>query len=134
MIRPDNGGDDGRNEAWVAEPRSRLGPGAGECRGIARRLGRAPSTITREVDRNGGRGRYRAVTDDRAVWKAALRPKVAGLAARPELRDVVDERLRQRWSPQQIAGWLRRVIPTIRSGGCPKRRSTGRCLFSPEAR
>jgi IS30 family transposase len=88
------------------------GLAAGEsCRGIAARLGRAPSTISREVDRNGGRGRYRAVQADRAAWQAALRPKVSKLAARPDLRQVVEERLRLRWSPQQIAGWLRREHP-----------------------
>ena len=81
------------------------------CRAIARGLGRAPSTITREVNRHGGRQRYRAVRADRAAWKAALRPKVCKLAGSPRLRRVVEERLRQRWSPQQIAGWLRREHP-----------------------
>lgn len=60
------------------------GLAAGEsCRGIAARLGRAPSTITREVNRYGGRSCYRALTADRAAWKAALRPKMSRLAARP---------------------------------------------------
>jgi IS30 family transposase len=88
------------------------GVAAGEtCRGIASRLGRAPSTITREISRHGGREHYRALTADRAAWKAALRPKASKLAARPELRVVVEERLRQCWSPEQIAGWLRRGYP-----------------------
>lgn len=88
------------------------GLAAGEsCRAIATKLGCAPSTITREVNRNGGRGRHRALAADRAAWKAGLRPKVSKLAARPELREVVAQRLAQRWSPQQIAGWLRRVHP-----------------------
>jgi IS30 family transposase len=85
---------------------------AGEsCRGIAARLGRAPSTVTREVERNGGRARYRAVRADTAAWEAGLRPKASKLATRPMLRAVVERRLRQRWSPQQIAGWLRRMHP-----------------------
>jgi IS30 family transposase len=81
------------------------------CRGIAARLGRAPSTISREINRNGGSQGYRAVRADRAAWKAARRPKASKLAARPALRQVVEQRLRQRWSPQQIAGWLRREHP-----------------------
>ena len=73
------------------------GLAAGEsCRGIAVRLGRAPSTITREISRHGGRSSYRALRADRAAWRAALRPKTSKLAARPELRVVVEERLRQR--------------------------------------
>ncbi len=87
------------------------GLAAGEsCRAIAARLGRAPSTITREVNRNGGRDRYRALTADRAAWKAALRPKTSRLAARPELRAVVED-CSSGWSPEQIAGWLRREQP-----------------------
>jgi IS30 family transposase len=81
------------------------------CRAIAARLGRAPSTVSRELGRNGGRRRYRAVTADRAAWQAARRPKSAKLATHARLRRVVSKRLRQRWSPQQIAGWLRRAHP-----------------------
>ncbi len=88
------------------------GLAAGEsCRAIAARLGRAPSTVSREVDRNGGRERYRALKADRAAWDAARRPKTSKLAARPALRRRVEQRLRQRWSPEQIAGWLRREHP-----------------------
>jgi hypothetical protein len=76
------------------------------CRAIATTLGRAPSTISREINRNGGRSGYRAVAADRCAWKASRRPKVSKLAARPELCAVVAERLRKRWSPEQIAGWL----------------------------
>jgi IS30 family transposase len=82
------------------------------CRSIATSLGRAPSTISREIDRNSGPGRYRAVTADGAAWRASTRPKVPKLVAHPELAELVAKRLKKRWSPQQIAGWLRRTIPT----------------------
>jgi IS30 family transposase len=85
--------------------------GGESCRAIAARLGRAPSTVSRELGRNGGRRRYRALVAERAAWQAARRPKPAKLATHARLRKVVDKRLRQRWSPQQIAGWLRRVHP-----------------------
>jgi IS30 family transposase len=81
------------------------------CRSIATTLGRAPSTITREINRNGGPAGYRAVKADGAAWKASTRPKVAKLAASPALAEVVAERLKKRWSPEQIAGWLRRMHP-----------------------
>ncbi|MDP1738234.1 MAG: IS30 family transposase [Caulobacter sp.] len=74
---------------------------------IAARLGRAPSTISREVAHNGGREGYRAVSAEVRAWETALRPKPCLLAREPRLRDVVAEKLEQRWSPQQIAGWLR---------------------------
>ena len=74
---------------------------------IAGRLGRAPSTVSREVARNGGRHRYRALRSDRAAWHRARRPKPAKLALNSELRAVVEAKLAQWWSPQQIAGWLR---------------------------
>ena len=83
------------------------GLAAGESRGsIARRLGRSPSTIVREVTRNGEARRYRACTADRAAFARARRPKVAKLAACPRLRAVVESKLEVRWSPQQISGWL----------------------------
>jgi IS30 family transposase len=83
------------------------GLAAGESRrSIARRLRRAPSTIVREVTRNGDARRYRACTADRAALVRARRPKVAKLAACPRLRAVVESKLELRWSPQQISGWL----------------------------
>jgi IS30 family transposase len=78
------------------------------CRAIARRLGRAPSTVSREVAGHGGRTRYRASDADRAAWQQARRPKPAKLATHPDLGALVASKLRLRWSPQQIAGWLRR--------------------------
>ena len=76
-------------------------------RAMARRLGRAPSTVSRELARNGGAGSYRAVAADKDAWRRALRPKLCKLATHPPLRSVVAGLLRRNWSPQQIAGWLR---------------------------
>jgi IS30 family transposase len=78
---------------------------------IAAELGRAPSTISREVAANGGPRRYRAVHADRAAWVRATRPKQCKLAAHPALRDIVEAKLVTRWSPQQIAGWLAVTYP-----------------------
>jgi IS30 family transposase len=78
-------------------------------RSIARRLGRSPSTISREVHRNGGPDRYRAARSDQAAWGRALRPKLCKLACRPFLSRTVSAKLQRKWSPEQIAGWLRRT-------------------------
>jgi hypothetical protein len=80
-------------------------------RAIARHLGRAPSTISREVYRNGGRAAYRATASDQAAWDRALRPKACKLACHPSLSRAVSAKLRRKWSPQQIAGWLKRTFP-----------------------
>ena len=80
--------------------------GGESLRSIARRLTRSPSTISREVAANGGRGRYRACRADKAALGRMRRPKVSKLAACPRLRAVVEEKLELRWSPQQISGWL----------------------------
>ena len=80
-------------------------------RSIARHLRRAPSTISREVSRNGGRACYRAVPSDQAAWDRALRPKPCKLAWRPRLCRRVSVKLERKWSPQQIAGWLKRAHP-----------------------
>ena len=80
-------------------------------RAIARQLGRAPSTVSREVRRNGGADRYRAATSDKAAWDHALRPKLCKLACHPALRRTVSMKLQRKWSPEQIAGWLKRTFP-----------------------
>lgn len=80
-------------------------------REIALGLGRAASTISREVVRNGGRTVYRAVTSDQAAWDRALRPKTCKLACYPALAHTVSVKLKRKWSPQQIAGWLKRTFP-----------------------
>jgi IS30 family transposase len=77
---------------------------------IARRLGRAPSTVSREVARHGGRRRYRALRADRRAWRRARRPKPCKLAAEPRLRALVAARLGEQWSPEQISGWLARTF------------------------
>ena len=78
---------------------------------IAARMGRAPSTISREVSANGGRRRYRALQADRAAWDRAQRPKPCKLGLCPRLRAVVEAQLELDWSPQQISGWLRLEYP-----------------------
>ena len=80
-------------------------------RAIACRLKRAPSTISREVERNGGGGFYRAAASDRAAEDRALRPKICKLAKSPFLRRAITNKLQLDWSPQQIAGWLKRTYP-----------------------
>ena len=81
-------------------------------RAIAAQLGRAPSTISREIKRNGGRRRYRANQADEAAWQRAYRPKTCKLAQNPALARIVARKLRSRWSPRQIAGWLKRTYPS----------------------
>ncbi len=75
-------------------------------RAIARGTGRSASTICREVNANGGRAKYRALPADRRAQRRALRPKRAKLAQCRRLRNVVERKLEERWSPQQISGWL----------------------------
>jgi IS30 family transposase len=88
------------------------GLAAGESlRVIAAKLGRAPSTVSREVLRNGGRRRYRATRAELAAWDRARRPKSSKLAVNDELRVVVEAKLELDWSPEQIARWLRREYP-----------------------
>jgi IS30 family transposase len=74
---------------------------------IAAQLGRAPSTISREVSRNNGRLKYRAATADERAWRSACRPKPCRLAMNPALQMVVAQKLNDNWSPQQISGWLK---------------------------
>src|SRR4030095_223682 len=80
-------------------------------RSIAAQLGRAPSTVSRELRRNGGQAGYRASDADRAAWDRALRPKCCKLAENRTLAKLVTEKLRLLWSPEQIAGWLKSAHP-----------------------
>jgi IS30 family transposase len=80
-------------------------------RAIARRLGRCPSTISRELSRHGGRGAYRASVADAEAWARARRPKRCRLALHPRLRRRVEAKLQADWSPQQIAAWLQATYP-----------------------
>ncbi len=78
-------------------------------RAIAAQLGRAPSTVSREINRNGGRRRYRANKADEAAWRRAERAKTCKLAQNPAAARLVAAKLVKRWSPRQIAGWLKRT-------------------------
>ena len=80
-------------------------------RSIAAQLRRAPSSVSREIRRNGGRRRYRASKADAAAWELAKRPKTCKLAQHPALARVVSEKITRLWSPLQIAGWLKRHYP-----------------------
>ena len=78
---------------------------------IAMSLGRAPSTVSREINRNGGRRVYRANTADRAAWDRAHRSKTCKLAKNRALARIVAEKLQLQWAPRQIAGWLKCTYP-----------------------
>jgi len=80
-------------------------------RSMAASLRRAPSTISREIKRNGGRRCYRANKADQAVWDRAHRPKTCKLVENHALSLIVARKLKQRWSPEQIAGWLKKTYP-----------------------
>ncbi len=77
-------------------------------RAIASQLGRTPSTVSREINRNGGYDGYRATQADRKAWDRARRPKRCKLACNRALSRIVENKLRLKWSPEQIAGWLKR--------------------------
>jgi IS30 family transposase len=80
-------------------------------RAIASQLGRSPSTISREIKRNGGYADYRATQADQNAWDQARRPKRCKLARNRALARIVESKLRLLWSPEQIAGWLKRTFP-----------------------
>lgn len=80
-------------------------------RSVAARLGRAPSTISREIMRNGGQECYRASQADQAAWDRAHRPKTCRLVENRTLAHIVAGKLQLLWSPEQIAGWLKRTYP-----------------------
>jgi transposase, IS30 family len=88
------------------------GVAAGQSvRRVARRLGRSPSTVSREISRHGGRFRYRAGEADRRAWANGRRPQVCKLARNRRLAGLVAGKLEQEWSPEQIAGWLKACFP-----------------------
>jgi IS30 family transposase len=105
-----------RRAAWALTAAEReaiacaLTTGTG-VRAIARGLGRAPSTISRELARNGGRAHYRAVGAEARAGRRARRPKRCRLAQGAWLGQLVATKLAQDWSPAQIAGWLRHTYP-----------------------
>ena len=116
-----------RRQGGIAPPARRRAPGVlrseereaisrglsagASVRELARSLGRAASTISREITRNAGPHRYRALDADARAWQQAKRPKLGCLATTARLRLVVSAKLRARWSPQQIAGWLVNTYP-----------------------
>ena len=80
-------------------------------RSIAASLGRAPSTVSREINRNGGRRHYRASKADQAAWDRARRPQTCKLVENRALAGIVAKKLKGLWSPEQIAGWLKYTYP-----------------------
>lgn len=80
-------------------------------RDIARALHRAPSTISREIARNGGQHHYRATRADEKAWERSRRPKLCRLAQNGKLRYLVANKLALDWSPEQVSGWLKRMYP-----------------------
>ena len=80
-------------------------------RAIAKQLGRSPSTISREIHRNLGYDNYRATQADQAAWDKAQRPKICKLSRNPTLCRIVAVKLQLNWSPEQIAGWLKKAYP-----------------------
>ena len=76
-------------------------------RAMAASLGRAASTISREIARNGGCRGYRASEAEQAAWDQARRPKPCKLVQNRALARIVAQKLKQLWSPEQIAGWLK---------------------------
>ena len=113
-VRPRRGRDlKGRCLTFAEREEIALARARGEAmRAIARRLGRSPSTISRELRRNADRsGGYRATTAHALAYERASRPKPAKLATNLRLRELVQDDLRRRRSPEQIAGRLRRRFP-----------------------
>ena len=97
---------------WEERAEVSRGIAAGDSmRVIAAGIERAPSTVSREIARNGGRDKYRANVADEAAWGRARRPKRCRLATSLRLRRVVSSKLQLNWSPEQISGWLRREYP-----------------------
>ena len=85
--------------------------GGQSLRSIAASLGRAPSTVCREINRNDGRRHYRANKAEQAAWDRAHRPKTCKLVQKRALARIVAKKLQLQWSPRQIAGWLKRTHP-----------------------
>lgn len=86
--------------------------------------GLAQDHSIRSIARQIGRIAYRATSADQKAWGNALQPKLCKLASRPKVVHILSETLNQQWSPQQIAGWLKRQYPNDEAITCPMRRST----------
>jgi len=111
-IRPARRYRSGRSLSLAEREEISRGVAAGlSLRSIAASLGRAPSTVSREIKRNGGRRQYRANKAEQAAWDRAHRPKSCKLAENRALAHIVAEKLQLQWSPRQIAGWLKYMYP-----------------------
>ena len=115
-IRP----DPRRRSRWALtlperEEISRAVVAGHSIRSIAAQLGRAPSTISREIKRNGGQEGYRASQADQCAWDRGHRPKIGKLAQNRALARIVAGKLQRQWSPELVAGWLKRTYPDDRS-------------------
>jgi IS30 family transposase len=100
--------------ALTLSEREAISRGVAAChsiRAIAGRLRRPASTISREISRNGGHDQYRATAAESQAWVRGLRPKPCKLATNEHLRQLVADKLVRHWSPEQIAGWLKRSYP-----------------------
>lgn len=80
-------------------------------RNIAKSLNRHPSTVSREINRNGGIARYRVISADKQTWIRAKRPKKSKLQINVGLNDIITDKLSNKWSPEQISGYLKRTYP-----------------------
>jgi DNA-binding CsgD family transcriptional regulator len=102
-----------RSQRWLTKTeREEISRGLARGDGfreIAVQISRSHTAVSREVNRNGGRARYRAQHAEAAAWDRARRPKPSKLALNSTLRALVEEKLELRWSPQQISRWLRRT-------------------------
>ena len=103
-----------RDSSLTLEEREEISRGiavGSSIRSIAQVLGRAPSTVSREISRNGGPKKYRANKAETHAWESAKRPKACKLLLNRMLSLAVARKLKRRWSPQQIAGWLKYTYP-----------------------
>jgi IS30 family transposase len=100
-------------------------------RSIALQLGRAPSTVSREIQRNGGQRCYRATKADQAAWDRACRPKTCKLVEKKKLANIVAGKLQLQWSPQQIAGWLKQTYPQDENNQVSQKPSTEVSSYRP---
>ncbi|MFC7641713.1 transposase [Streptosporangium lutulentum] len=118
-----------RADRLSAEDRESISRGieaGASLRSIAMSIGRPASTVSREVARNGGRVKYRAVAAEQRAQEQARRPKPSALQDNPVLRQLVIELLDNEWSPEQIVGHLRLMHAATRSCGSATKASTAR--------
>lgn len=112
LVRSRRIGLSGRHLSFAERERISRGVAAGEsARRIGRELGRAPSTVSREIERNGGRRRYRALGAHKRALQCLARPRPGKLSRLPRLREEVETGLIRRWSPEQISARLRAEFP-----------------------